>query len=180
MRERERERDYCKKKKNLFQLWALFGMKHKMHAFRCLLSIVQYQLKFKNCLCKRYLSTLLSCGYELFFLLLLVAQGFQWIIIKLTLTPTPFKIFLFFNIRQYLYWLFLLSSIIPIFQSLLIIALIMTNTMTCAMKREAWTWCLPSHLVPAKILCSRCEPCTNSSLCTLILFKYFNSIHKND
>ena len=37
----------------------------------------------------------------------------------------------------------------------------MTNTMTCAMKREAWTWYLPSHLVPAKILCSRCEPCTN-------------------
>ena len=37
----------------------------------------------------------------------------------------------------------------------------MTNTMTCAMKREAWTWNLPSHLVPAKILCSRCEPCTN-------------------
>ena len=33
--------------------------------------------------------------------------------------------------------------------------------MTCAMKREAWTWYLPSHLVPAKILCSRCEPCTN-------------------
>ena len=27
---RERERDYCKK--NLFQLRALFGMKHKMHA----------------------------------------------------------------------------------------------------------------------------------------------------
>ena len=32
--------------------------------------------------------------------------------------------------------------------------------MTCAMKREAWTWYLPSHLVPAKILCSRFEPCT--------------------
>ena len=29
------------------------------------------------------------------------------------------------------------------------------------MKREAWTWYLPNHLVPAKILCSRCEPCTN-------------------
>ena len=34
--------------------------------------------------------------------------------------------------------------------------------MTCAMKREAWTWYLPSHLVPANILCSRCEPCTNT------------------
>ena len=68
---------------------------------------------------------------------------------------------LFFTIRQFLYWLFLLSSIIPIFQSLLIIALIMNNTITCAMKCEAWTWYLPSHLVPAKILCSRCEPCTN-------------------
>ena len=67
---------------------------------------------------------------------------------------------LLFTIRQYLYWLFLLSSIIPIFQSLLFTALIMTNTMTCAMKREAWIWYLPSHLVPAKILCSRCEPCT--------------------
>ena len=33
--------------------------------------------------------------------------------------------------------------------------------MTCAMKREAWTWYLPNHLVPAKFLCSRCEPCTN-------------------
>ena len=33
--------------------------------------------------------------------------------------------------------------------------------MTRAMKREVWTWYLPSHLVPAKILCSRCEPCTN-------------------
>ena len=30
--------------------------------------------------------------------------------------------------------------------------------MTCTMKREAWTWYLPNHLVPAKILCSRCEP----------------------
>ena len=36
-----------------------------------------------------------------------------------------------------------------------------TNTMTCAMKRETWTCYLPSHLVPAIILCSRCEPCTN-------------------
>ena len=49
----------------------------------------------------------------------------------------PLKMSLFFTIRQYLYWLFLLSSIIPIFQSLLIIVLIMTNTMTSAMKREA-------------------------------------------
>ena len=64
-------------------------------------------------------------------------------------------------LRQCLYWLILLSSIIPIFQAIIIISLIMTNTMTCAMKREVWTWYLPSHLVPAKILCSRCEPCTN-------------------
>ena len=72
----------------------------------------------------------------------------------------PYKISLFFTIRQFLYRLFLLSSIIPIFQSLLIIALIITNPMVCGMKREAWTWYLPSHLVPAKILCSRSEPCT--------------------
>ena len=39
--------------------------------------------------------------------------------------------------------------------------------MTCAMKHEAWTWYLPSHLVPAKILCLRCEPCTNNILFTL-------------
>ena len=71
-----------------------------------------------------------------------------------------FLIFCIFTRRQYLYWLFLLSSIIQIFQSLLIIALIMTNTMTCAMKPEAWSWYLPSHLVPAKTLCSRWEPCT--------------------
>ena len=32
------------------------------------------------------------------------------------------------------------------------------------MKHEAWTWYLPSHLVPAKILCSRCETCTNVKL----------------
>ena len=32
--------------------------------------------------------------------------------------------------------------------------------MACAMERKAWTWYLPSHLVLAKILCSRCEPCT--------------------
>ena len=32
--------------------------------------------------------------------------------------------------------------------------------MNCAMKREAWTWYIPSHLVPANILCSRCEPNT--------------------
>ena len=38
----------------------------------------------------------------------------------------------------------------------------MTNAMACAMKREAWTWYLPSHLVLAKILSSRCEPCTNA------------------
>ena len=36
----------------------------------------------------------------------------------------------------------------------------MTNTMTCAVKREAWSRYLPSHLAVAKILCSRCEPCT--------------------
>ena len=40
------------------------------------------------------------------------------------INTNPFKISLFFTIRQYLYRLFLLSSIIPIFQSLLIIALI--------------------------------------------------------
>ena len=34
----------------------------------------------------------------------------------------------------------------------------MTNTMTCAMKREALY--LPSNLVLANILCSRCEPLT--------------------
>ena len=28
----------------------------------------------------------------------------------------------------------------------------MTNTMTCAMNLEAWTWYLPNHLVLAKIL----------------------------
>ena len=38
--------------------------------------------------------------------------------------------------------------------------------MTCVMKREAWTWYLPSHLVPAKILCSRCEPCTKNRMCS--------------
>ena len=37
----------------------------------------------------------------------------------------------------------------------------MTNTMACVMKREVWTWYLPSLLVPSKNLCSRCEPCTN-------------------
>ena len=77
---------------------------------------------------------------------------------------SPYKISLFFTIRHFLYRLFLLSSFIPIFQSLLIIALIITNPMVCAMKREAWTWYVPSHLVPAKILCSRCEPCTNACL----------------
>ena len=74
----------------------------------------------------------------------------------------------FFTIRQFLYWLSFLSSIIPIVQLLLIIASIMTNTMTCAIKREAWTWYLPSHLVPAKILCSRCEPCTKAYLIVVL------------
>ena len=36
--------------------------------------------------------------------------------------------------------------------------------MTCAMKHEAWTWYPPSHLVVAKILCSRYKPCTNNWL----------------
>mgnify|MGYP003692112159 CR=1 FL=1 len=36
--------------------------------------------------------------------------------------------------------------------------------MACAMKREAWTWYLPSHLVVAKILCSRCEPRTKGTV----------------
>ena len=40
------------------------------------------------------------------------------------------------------------------------IALIMTNTMTSDIKREAWSWHLPSHLVLAKILCSRREQLT--------------------
>ena len=39
----------------------------------------------------------------------------------------------------------------------------MTNTMTCVMKHEVWTWYRPSHLVPTKFLCSRCEPCTNTN-----------------
>ena len=34
--------------------------------------------------------------------------------------------------------------------TVLIIALIMTNTLACARKLEAWTWYLPSNLVPAK------------------------------
>ena len=33
---------------------------------------------------------------------------------------------------------------------ILIIASIMTNTMACAMRHEAWIWYLPSHLVPSK------------------------------
>ena len=133
-------------------------MKHKMHALRCNNYYLLYKISWyrRLFLCKRYLSTLLSCDYQLLFLLLIVAWGFRWIIIKVTLTPTLFEISLFFTIWQYLYWLFFLSSISPIFQSLLIIALIMTNTMICAMKREAWTWYLPSNLVPAKVLCSRC------------------------
>ena len=45
--------------------------------------------------------------------------------------------------------------------------------MTCAMKREAWTWYLPSHLVPAKILCSRCEPCTKIYCSTDPAYMYF-------
>ena len=36
--------------------------------------------------------------------------------------------------------------------------------MVYAMKCEAWTWYLPSHIVVAKILCSRCEPCTKKLL----------------
>ena len=32
--------------------------------------------------------------------------------------------------------------------------------MACVMKREEWTWYLPSHFVLAKILCSTCETCT--------------------
>ena len=47
--------------------------------------------------CQLYLLAILSCDYELLFLLLLVAWGFQfqWIIIKPTLTLTPFKFSLF-------------------------------------------------------------------------------------
>ena len=85
------------------------------------------------------------------------------------LNTNPLKNCSFITIRQYLYWLFWLSSINQIFQSLLIIALIMINTIACAMKREAWTRYLPSHLVPVKILCSRCEPCTK------VLFKLFDN-----
>ena len=47
-----------------------------------------------------------------------------------------------------------------IYQSLPIIASIIEDN-SCAVNHEAWTWYLPSHLVPVKILCSRCEPCTN-------------------
>ena len=48
----------------------------------------------------------------------------------------------------------------------------MTNSIACAMKREAWTWYLPSHFVVEKILCPRCEPCTKkrSKVRTVIIF----------
>ena len=68
-------------------------MKHKMRADYYSLYKISWYIRIL--LCKRYLSTLLSCDYEVLFLLLLVANGFQWIIIKLTLTPTPFKILYF-------------------------------------------------------------------------------------
>ena len=54
--------------------------------------------------------------------------------------------------------------------------------MTCAMKREAWTWYLPSHLVPAKILCLRCEPCTKAYqdvLCQPSFKRSFFCLHHN-
>ena len=66
----------------------------------------------------------------------------------------PNPIHHFYYIKNIQIWTFLTFVHFPILQSLPIIALIMTNTMTCAMKREAWTWYLPSHLVVAKILCS--------------------------
>ena len=70
----QKERDYCKKK-NLFQLRAFFGMEHKRHAFRCNNYYPLYKISWyiSILLSKRYLSTLLSCDYEVLFLLLLVA-----------------------------------------------------------------------------------------------------------
>ena len=76
--------------------------------------------------------------------------------------PNPLYNIYLFIIRQIVFILTFLTFIhYPILQLFLIIALIMNNTMECAMKREAWT-CLPSHLVLAKFFFSRCEPCTNT------------------
>ena len=125
--------------------------------------MVQMKLKKKK---KKKKIFFFMCLWVIFFFVF-CCKNFTINNYQANVNTNPYKISLFFTIRQFLYWLFLLSSIIPIFQSLLIIALIITNTMVCAMKREALTWYLPSHLVPAKILCSRCEPCTN--------YIYFNS-----
>ena len=54
---------------------------------------------------------------------------------------------------------------------------IMTNTMTCAMKHEAWTWYLPSQLVPEKTLCSRWELCTYRHYYLLVIVFSFDDRH---
>ena len=58
-------------KSHLFQLKAFFGMKHNMHAFRCNNYYPLYKINWYMRIL--YLSTLLSCDYEVLFLLLLVA-----------------------------------------------------------------------------------------------------------
>ena len=60
----------------------------------------------------------------------------------------------------------LLDSIYSDYSNFFPLSIIITNhcinnDQHNAMKREACTWYPPSHLEPAKILCSRCELCTN-------------------
>ena len=66
----------------------------------------------------------------------------------------PLK-FLYFYYKTVFILTFLTFFHYPNFSIITIHCINKTNTMTCAIKREVWTWYLPSHLVPDKILCSR-------------------------
>ena len=99
------ERASIEKKKNLFQLRALFGMKHNMHDFRSNNHYLLYKIRWH---------IILQYDYELLFLLLLAAWGFQWMGIKATLTFTPLT-FLYFYYRILFILTFLTFTHYPIF-----------------------------------------------------------------
>ena len=142
---------------------ALFGMNHNMYAFRSNNYYLLYEISsYKRIqLCKRNLLVLLSCDYKLLFFLLLVACILRLQTNNHQTNNNPYPLLNFFvYYKTVLILTFLIFIFFPIFISLLIIALIMTNTVVCVMERLARSWYLTIHLVPAKIHFSRCEACT--------------------
>ena len=104
----------------------------------------------------RYLLALLSFYYELVFLFLLVPYAFRLLMNyhQTNISPLLSLKCLCVYYEKLFTLTFLTIIHYPKFSISAHHCLIMTNTIACVMKREAGTWYLPSHLVPAKFTCS--------------------------